>query len=171
MSQDSVLDINKELGDRIIDAAKTGGRNGFVIKMGRKTGRKIRDPLSEDGKGEEDEIVFDTSKTYHRHSISTQDYKRYTLAKEKLANETDENKRNDLVMRLYEYLALKFLAMSHEEFVKADFDDVVVATLACDALFGVVGGGGNTTTNPPPAQQPLVRKSTTRSHYKAPDEE
>lgn len=177
-TQQDQIDLSKELSDRIIDAASTGGKDGFEIKMGRKTGNKIFDPL--DGK-ETDEVVFDTSKIYHRHSISTQDYKRYNQAKEQLANETDENKRNDLAMRMYEYLAMKFLGMSHEEFVKADFDDVVVAALACDAMFGM----GNSpqqqtqqTQHKTERRLPNPRMTLSasgskqpRNYYQAPDEE
>lgn len=141
--------------------------------MGRHTGEKVVDPLT---KEEQPEIIYDIKETFHRRSMSTQDYKRYLQAKNQLAKETDEEKRIDLTLRMYEYLALKFLGMTHEQFVNADFDDVVVATLACDVLFGM-GDTTTTTTTPQSPQQALVRRrpssgnNNNRYHYKAPDEE
>ena len=161
----------QDLGKQVTDAARIGVRSGFTIKMGRH-GKKTYDPLS----GEDvPDTTFDSdnTKTYHRQSMSTHDYKRYLDAKDKLAKETDDTKRMDLTLRMYEYLALKFLGMNHEEFVDADFDDVVVAVLACDALFGSGNINHNNNNNSPAQQQPRIRKKPIDkidNYYKAPDE-
>jgi hypothetical protein len=169
----------EELGDKIVAAAKTGGKDGFIIKMGRKTGKKIIDPLE----GNVEEVVYDEEKRFYKHSMSAQDYKRYVEVRKQLAAETNEDKRIDLTLRLYEYLALKFLGMAHEDFVNADFDDIVVATLACDALFG---SGNSTPAAAAATQQPqeigITRRRPVRqldavfqepkhTYYKPPDEE
>jgi hypothetical protein len=164
----------EELSDKIVAIAKTGSKDGFIIKMGRKTGKSSYDPLTPDYQSEE--IVYDQKKTFYKHSMSAQDYKRYQDVRKKLSEETDEEKRVDLTLRLYEYLAMKFLGMTHDEFVSADFDDVVVATLACDALFG--SGSGTAQQQQP--QEPLVKRlpyprmeinNSKNAYYKAPDEE
>lgn len=180
--EEEIIKPTEEFANRILDAARTGTQNGFVIKMGRRTGRKLSDSLDDDV----EEVVYDQEKRFYKHSMSAQDYKRYLDAKDRLVKESEENKRLDLTLRMYEYLALKFLGMTHDEFALADFDDVVVATLACDALFGSGGNSNsnNSTTVPqqqktqfnpsaPPEQQPpkVRRRITTASYYKAPDEE
>jgi hypothetical protein len=137
--------------------------------------------LSEEGDESFPEMVYDTTKTYYRRSMSTQDYKRYLDAKNRLAKELDEAKRIDLTLRMYEYLALKFLGMTHEEFKLADFDDIVVATLACDSLFGM-GGSRQQQQQPVPEQVKVRRQSRIppesirrlppeERYYTSPDEE
>lgn len=166
----------EQLSDKITAAARTGSRDGFIVKMGRKTGKKFTDPLGDNA----EEVVYDEEKRFYKHSMSAQDYKRYLEVKKQLAAEKDdEDKRIDLTLRLYEYLALKFLGMSHEDFVRADFDDVVVAALACDALFG--SGNTNNIQQQQQVQQQrqqepkaLVRRRPVKhldNYFKEPEEE
>jgi hypothetical protein len=180
--QEQQQQLMEQFGKRITDAATTGSRTGFVIKMGRPTGNTISDPLSEEGDESVPEMVYDTTKTYYRRSMSTQDYKRYLDAKNRLAKELDEAKRIDLTLRMYEYLALKFLGMTHEEFKLADFDDIVVATLACDSLFGMGGSRQQQQQQPVPEQVKVRRQSRIppesirrlppeERYYTSPDEE
>jgi hypothetical protein len=178
------LGLSEELTQRLFEAAKSGAQNGFVIKMRRPTGRKIVDPLSPTGE-EEEEFVYDRKITKHKQAISTSDYKRYLEARDKLAKETDEGKRNDIMLRIYEFLALKYLGMTHQEFVEADFDDVAVAGLACSIMseFGISSAAAANTQQQQryrtaeavieetTLQNPLPSKHKRSNHYKAPDEE
>jgi hypothetical protein len=141
----------QEYQKRIEAAARDGQKNGFYIRIGIPTGVKTYDPLD---KIEKEEYEFnDNNKTrYYRRPMAAGDYRRYIQAKREMLNEPEDAKRKLIMVATYEFLALKYLGITHQEFDKCHFEDIVIAGLACDYI---TEWGGKLSTEP---KQETTRK-------------
>jgi len=135
---------NKLVLERSIRVAETakkvfeqdGGR--FIIKLKIPTGKKIPNPFG----GEDDEYKEDgeyDEEPYYFHKVSANDWNTYMTKRAELSNETakplpeqDQNKIADLNARIYEFLALKYLGMKHDDYIRAEWDDIRLAVDACN---------------------------------------
>jgi hypothetical protein len=81
------------------------------------------------------------TKSYKFRKIATSDWNLYTLKRAELQNESakpitesDQNKIADLNNRIYEYLALKYLGVPHNDYIRAEWDDIKLAVEACNMI-------------------------------------
>jgi hypothetical protein len=128
---------------RVADAARKaleeeGGR--FQIRLKIPTGEKVTNPLGGEELIEYEEGKHET-KTYYFHKITANDWNLYNAKRAELNNETakpvgeaDNAKIADLNNRIYEYLAIKYLGMKHDEYLRAEWDDVRLAVDACNHI-------------------------------------
>lgn len=128
---------------RVADAARKaleeeGGR--FSIRLKIPTGVKTPNPFGGEDIEEFEEGKHET-KTYHFHKITASDWNLYMMKRAELNNETsksldkvDNSKIADLNNRIYEYLAIKYLGMNHDDYMRAEWDDVRLAVDACNHM-------------------------------------
>lgn len=128
---------------RVANAARKaleeeGGR--FRVRLKVPSGNKTTNPLSGEEMEEFKEGEYET-KIYHFHKIAANDWALYRTKLAELQNETakpldkvDNSKIADLNNRIYEYLAIKYLGMHHDEYIRAEWDDVRLAVDACNSI-------------------------------------
>jgi hypothetical protein len=107
---------------------------------------RLRIPIGEtDNAFGEKEVMYKDgeyeTKSYKFRNIVTNDWNLYTLKRAELQNENvkpieqiDQNKIAELNSKIYEYLALKYLGVPHNEYVRAEWDDVKLAVETCNHI-------------------------------------
>lgn len=143
-SQNLTNELILERQLRVADAARKAleEENGrFVIRLKIPTGKKIANPFGNEELDEFKEEGEHEIKTYHFHKITAADWGLCSQKKGELNNEAskpidkqDNTKIADLNNRIYEFLAIKFLGMKHDEYVRAEWDDVRLAIDACNHI-------------------------------------
>lgn len=80
-------------------------------------------------------------KTFTFRKIATGDWNLYVMKRAELQNEimkpadqADQTKIADLNNRIYEFLAMKYLGISHDDYVRAEWDDAKLMIEACNHL-------------------------------------
>ena len=139
--EEQVIKLNNELTYerqlRVSEEAKrafsedNGGR--FEIRLKIPTGNTIINAFGD----EELEYKPDTydTKTYHYHKLSANDYNTYMMKRgelNSLVSPEDQVKAADLLTRMYEFMAMKYLGMKHDDYVRAEWDDVHLAVDVCN---------------------------------------
>jgi hypothetical protein len=137
--QEQVANLNnKLLLERQLRIAETARKvfeeqNGqFKIRLRIPTGKLIINAFNEE-ELEYKENEFDT-KTYYYNKLSANDNNLLTSKRGELANTQDAAKAADLTNRIYEFLALKFLRIKHDDYIRAEWDDIRLAIDVCNHI-------------------------------------
>lgn len=126
---------------RVREAAFDGFENGFKINIMRP--REVEEgtmpPLRRKNilTGEEEWDMDWQPRPFHKQTLTTKDYNDFVQYRYKWLNEKnfgDQSKAEDMEFRLFEFGAMKFLGMNHDDYVHADKEQVRVAVDACTQI-------------------------------------
>lgn len=126
---------------RITTLAQYGKIKGFTIHFKKPTGNNTFDPFEEKQEAEytyqHDDPEF--MKTYHRRPIGFSDWEKYQSKNAELLTIKDDIQRKKLLIKIIEFLAIRYLGMTHEEFEKSNQDEVSMAVMACNYITDLGG--------------------------------
>lgn len=111
---------------RVTELAKN---QAYAISLGKKTGRKVKHPITDE---EIDEIEGWEQKNYDRKKISSKDW--HLVEKMRASNnkEKDQEKFQENLAKIYEFLAYCYLGMTHDEYIRTDWEEIKPIIDACN---------------------------------------
>ena len=123
----------KQLGDdyfrRVMELAASTDIFHIPLPVYDPSGRTLENPVTH----EKEKVIVDWKpKAFKRYKITSKDFEQIDLARAEYNMSKDAKQISILMAQMYELIAFKYLRMSHEEYVSAQWEELRPVLDACN---------------------------------------